>query len=177
MTVQIRLATEADATLLPAIERSAAALFRRDPELAWLADAEVPNAVQHREHIRQQRVWVAVLEQEVCAFLDAEACADALHIWEISVASTAQGRGIGRRLLQTVCEQARQQGFTALTLSTFRQLPWNEPFYQRCGFVTLDASQLGPRLQQVLAEETQHGLPAARRCAMRLTLPAQPTPA
>ncbi|AZC50723.1 putative acetyltransferase [Pseudomonas chlororaphis subsp. piscium] len=175
MTLQIRLAIEADAILLPAIERSAAALFRRDPELAWLADAEVPDAMHHLAHIRQQRVWVAVLDQQVCAFLDAEACADALHIWEISVASSAQGCGIGRRLLERVCEQARQRGFSALTLSTFRQLPWNEPFYQRCGFVTLDAEQLGPRLQQVLAEEARHGLPATRRCAMRLTLPAEPS--
>ncbi|AJO78545.1 GNAT family N-acetyltransferase [Pseudomonas sp. MRSN 12121] len=170
MNLHIRPAIETDATLLPAIERSAAALFRRDPELAWLADAEVPDAAQHRARIRQQRVWVAVLEQRVCAFLDAEACGDALHIWEISVYAAAQGRGIGRRLLQTVAEQARRQGFAALTLSTFRQVPWNEPFYQRCGFVTLEGEQLDPRLQQVLAEEARHGLPAARRCAMRLEI-------
>ncbi|MGE7955880.1 GNAT family N-acetyltransferase [Pseudomonas sp. NPDC089530] len=170
MNLQIRKATEADAAQLPAIERSAAELFRHDPELAWLADAEVTDAAQHRAHIRQQRVWVALLDRRVCAFLDAEACDDALHIWEISVDAAAQGRGIGRRLLETVREQARRQGFTALTLSTFRQLPWNEPFYQRCGFLTLEANQLNPRLQQVLAEETQHGLPAARRCAMHLDL-------
>ncbi|OLF54247.1 GNAT family N-acetyltransferase [Pseudomonas chlororaphis] len=170
MNLHIRQAFEADAPQLPTIERSAAGLFRHDAELAWLADAEVTDAVRHLAHIRQQRVWVAVLDRRVCAFLDAEACADALHIWEISVASHAQGRGIGRRLLETVREQARQQGFSALTLSTFRQLPWNEPFYQRCGFVTLDTEQLEPRLQRILAEEARHGLPTARRCAMRLTL-------
>jgi hypothetical protein len=36
-----------DADSLPAIERSAAALFRADPALAWLADASVTDTQQH----------------------------------------------------------------------------------------------------------------------------------
>ncbi len=171
MTIQIRRARVADAAFLPAIETSAAALFRSDPQLAWLADAEVADAQSHRENIQHHPVWVALTEDGIrCAFLNAQVCDLELHVWEISVATGHQGQGIGKRLLQAAREFALEQQLTALTLSTFRELAWNEPFYQRQGFVTLQPAQLSPRLRQVLADETQHGLPESRRCAMRLTL-------
>ncbi|MDP9528416.1 GNAT family N-acetyltransferase [Pseudomonas protegens] len=171
MTIQIRRARVADAAFLPAIETSAAELFRSDPQLAWLADAEVADAQSQRDNIRRHPVWVALTADGTrCAFLNAQICDRELHVWEISVATGHQGQGIGKRLLQAAREFALEQQLTALTLSTFRELPWNEPFYQRQGFVTLQPAQLSSRLRQVLADETQHGLPAARRCAMRLTL-------
>ncbi|MFJ7146167.1 GNAT family N-acetyltransferase [Pseudomonas protegens] len=171
MTIKIRRARVADAAFLPAIETSAAKLFRSDPQLAWLADAEVADAQSQRENIQHHPVWVAVaVDGTRCAFLNAQICDRELHVWEISVASGHQGQGIGKRLLQAARQYAEEQQLEALTLSTFRELAWNEPFYQRQGFVTLEPAQLGPRLRQVLADETQHGLPAPRRCAMRLAL-------
>lgn len=171
MTLSIRRARWPDAVYLPAIERSAAARFRCDPELAWLADAEVIDAAQHRRNIEQQAVWVAVgSDGWVRGFITAECCGTALHVWEVSVDSAFQGQGIGTALLQAVVAHARQQGCRSLTLSTFRQLPWNEPFYWRFGFVTLPDAGLDSRLREVLAEEVRHGLPGARRCAMRLVL-------
>ncbi|WP_025127347.1 GNAT family N-acetyltransferase [Pseudomonas sp. PH1b] len=171
MTIQIRRAQEPDAAFLPAIETSAAELFRLDPELAWLAEAEVADAASHQDNIQRHPVWVAVTaDNQRCGFLNAQVCDRELHVWEISVASHHQGRGIGRRLLQAARKYARQQRLQALTLSTFRELPWNEPFYQRQGFVTLEESQLDSRLRRVLADEARHGLPVQRRCAMRLSL-------
>jgi predicted N-acetyltransferase YhbS len=59
MNMLIRLARPADAAALPAIERSAAELFRLDPQLAWLADAEVADVAQHLRAIEEANVWVA----------------------------------------------------------------------------------------------------------------------
>ncbi|PNV97954.1 GNAT family N-acetyltransferase [Pseudomonas protegens] len=171
MTIEIRRARVTDADFLPAIETCAAELFRSDAQLAWLADAAVADAPSHRANIQRHPVWVAVTADDIpCAFLNAEACDRELHVWEISVARGHQGQGIGKRLLQAARQYALEQQLEALTLSTFRGLPWNEPFYQRQGFVTLEQAQLGPRLCQVLADEARYGLPAARRCAMRLAL-------
>lgn len=171
MTIQIRRARVSDADFLPAIETSAAELFRSDAQLAWLADAEVADAPSHRDNIQRHPVWVAVTSHDhPCAFLNAQVCDRELHIWEISVARDHQGQGIGKRLLQAARQYAEEQRLAALTLSTFREVPWNEPYYQRQGFLTLQAEQLGPRLRQVLADETRYGLPASRRCAMRLPL-------
>jgi hypothetical protein len=61
---------------------------------------------------------------------------------------------------------ARNTGFKALTLTTFRDLAWNAPFYARLGFDEVTAIDAHPRLAGELANEVDDGLPADRRCAM-----------
>ncbi|WP_285415639.1 GNAT family N-acetyltransferase [Pseudomonas sp. efr-133-TYG-5] len=171
MTIVVRRAREADAPHLPAIEQSAAQLFRLDPQLAWLADSAVPDAAQHAQAIREATVWVAeVAQQQLAGFLRAVPVDNQLHIEELSVSQHWQGRGIGRKLLLAAIEQARHAQLQAITLTTFRDLPWNAPFYQRLGFSLLTTQQTDAYLRAVLDNETRHGLPRARRCAMRLAL-------
>jgi hypothetical protein len=57
-----------------------------------------------------------------------------------------------------------------VTLTTFRDIPWNGPFYQSMGFEPIASEKLDTRLSAVLADEVRKGLPAARRCAMRKVL-------
>ncbi|ETH81148.1 acetyltransferase, GNAT family [Bordetella pertussis STO1-CHOC-0017] len=83
-----------------------------------------------------------------------------------------QGRGIGGRLVRAAIDAAAAAGLPAITLTTFRDLPWNQPFYARLGFATLQADGLNVRLQAILAREASLGLPAARRCAMRREIAA-----
>ncbi|TPG84124.1 GNAT family N-acetyltransferase [Pseudomonas mandelii] len=176
MNFTIRRAQLADASDLPAIERSAAELFRCDPSLAWLADAEVTDAEQHRRAIETDEVWVAQSPDGVLmGFLSAVEVDNELHIQELSVRQRFQGRGAGRKLLLTAVEHARYRELYGLTLTTFRDLPWNEPFYQHLGFETLSPALWGPRLATVLNDEVTHGLPGERRCAMRLRLRAAPS--
>ena len=104
------------------------------------------------------------------AFLSAERFAQDLHIWEISVHASAQGQGIGRRLIETAVDHARNTELEAVTLTTFRDVGWNEPYYVRLGFATLKADTLCSRLSAILAAEIANGLPGERRCAMRLSL-------
>ena len=61
---------------------------------------------------------------------------------------------------------ARNSGYSAITLTTFRDLPWNGPFYARLGFEEVTALDAHPRLAGELALEADHGLPVERRCAM-----------
>jgi GNAT superfamily N-acetyltransferase len=95
-----------------------------------------------------------------------EAFDDALHLWELAVRHDAQGQGVGRALIAAAVEEARRRALPAVTLSTFRQIPWNAPFYARLGFALLDDPALNPRLVAVLAKEARRGL--TDRCAMRL---------
>ena len=60
---------------------------------------------------------------------------------------------------------ARNSGFTAITLTTFADVPWNAPFYRRMGFVELAAAD-NPRLADELAAEAERGMPAVARIAM-----------
>lgn len=70
-------------------------------------------------------------------------------------------------LLERVIESARQMGYPAVTLTTFREVPWNAPFYTRLGFAMLDELTLPAGLAAKREQETRHGLPPESRCAMR----------
>ncbi|MDH0301945.1 MULTISPECIES: GNAT family N-acetyltransferase [unclassified Pseudomonas] len=163
----IRPTLSDDVVLLPAIERSAAQAFRALPDLAWLADSEVMDEAAHQAFVDAGRSWVAVDGQgRPVGFLCALVADAALHIQELSVARDAQGHGLGRRLLDQARQAAQRHGLRWLTLTTFADVPWNAPFYERYGFERLPARQLDQRLQAIIASEQAHGL--AGRCAMRL---------
>jgi GNAT superfamily N-acetyltransferase len=172
--MSVRLAVPADAAFLPAIERSAGEVFRTLPELAWIADHDVMSVEQHLSFIREGTCWVAVDGQgRITGFLSAERCTDAIHIWELSVDRAYQRQGIGDALKYTVESYARDEGLGAITLTTFRDVPWNEAYYQRLGYNTLPPTELDQRLAQILKDEVAHGLPGDRRCAMRKQLGAR----
>ncbi len=170
MTLRIRPARVEDAELLPDIERSAGALFRTVPDLAWIAGDEVMSADHHREIIAHGAAFVAARDERLVGFLAAERVAHDLHIWELAVHADHQGHGLGRGLMDAACVHARATGCTGVTLTTFRNVAWNEPFYARLGFVTLEGDARGARLSAILDREADNGLPRARRCAMRLDI-------
>lgn len=163
----IRPAHPADAALLPAIETSAGVLFRSVPGLEWIADDDVLPETTHLRLIVQQTVWVAQSESgRLCGFLDAERFGDELHIWELAVDGGHQRMGIGKRLVRAACQHAVDLNLSGVTLTTFRDLPWNAPWYAGLGFLPEDVLP-DSRLAGVLRDEAGHGLPPQRRVAMR----------
>jgi len=167
----IRRAEIRDAEALPHIERSAGQAFRQIPELAWIADDDDLPVERHRELIGRGACWVAVdqLDHPI-GFLSAEVLSGDLHIWELSVRLDRQRAGLGGRLVQHAIEDAKSRCLAAVTLTTFRGVAWNEPFYARLGFKTLDKHEVGRRIDEVLRAEIEHGLPEQSRCAMRLPI-------
>jgi GNAT superfamily N-acetyltransferase len=178
MTDRIRPAREDDAALLPTIERSAAQSFQRVPGLKWITEGDVLDEAVHLGRIRGGTCWIAVDEHDTpIGFLSAEAIAECeLHIYEMSVTETLQGHGVGRALLTAAIEWASAHHLTALTLTTFRDVPWNAPFYSRLGFKVLSASHLDTRLATLLRKEVEGGFAESTRCAMRLSLDDQASP-
>jgi GNAT superfamily N-acetyltransferase len=169
--MQFRKARPADADLLPDLEQSAGLAFRVDPELAWLADGDNLSAERYREIIAAGWSWVAECEPaHPVAFAAATLEDEELHIWELDVRLDCQRRGIGRRLLQRFIAEAAIAKVPAVTLTTFRDLPWNAPFYQSMGFEVIAPEKLCPRLAALLADEVRKGMPAGRRCAMRMKI-------
>ncbi|MDF0732213.1 GNAT family N-acetyltransferase [Pseudomonas entomophila] len=165
--MRIRPTLSIDIPLLPAVERSAAQAFLQRPELAWLADGEVLDETAHLAFLDHAGSWVAVDDDErPLGFLCAAPAGSALHIHELSVRQGAQGQGIGRALLDEALRCARQRGLRQLTLTTFAQVPWNAPFYERYGFENV--SERDTRLSELLRQEQAQGL--NDRCAMRLLI-------
>ena len=72
------------------------------------------------------------------------------HLAQLSVQPDHGRRGLGRALLRAACEWALGHGYDELTLTTYRDVPWNGPFYASEGFV-----EIGPADDWLVA----HGLP------------------
>lgn len=167
----IRAAEARDAEALPTLENSAGTLFRSFPSLEWLADSEDLPVERYRELIAQGANWVAVdPDERPIAFLCGSVEEDELHIWELGVRRDLQRFGIGRSLLLAAIHEARWRSLAAVTLTTFRDVPWNAPFYARLGFEQLAGEAIGNRLERVLRADAERGLPIHDRCAMRLRL-------
>lgn len=67
MSLKLRLAQPQDIPQLVAVERSAAQLFRQQPELQFIAEGEVMSPRQHVDFIEQQQEWVMASPTEQIA--------------------------------------------------------------------------------------------------------------
>jgi len=162
----LRLARPDDAEAMPAIERAAADLFTHDPGLEDFDPGDTWTPEEMRRFIRKGHCLVAHVGEVMAGFLVAEPFRRELHIWEMDVHPRFQRRGIGAGLVRAAQIDARNTGFRALTLTTFRDLAWNAPFYARLGFEEVTALDAHLRLSGELANEADDGLPMDRRCAM-----------
>jgi len=169
--ITIRRAEMRDADALPDIEQSAGETFRLIPELAWLADGDNIPAERHRHLIELGACWIAVgRDDHPVGFVSAEAILGELHVWEFDVRRDLQGGGIGRKLIQHAIDDAHARALSAVTLTTWRDVAWNEKFYAKLGFKTLSNHEINARLSDILRGEVEQGFAAEKRCAMRLSL-------
>jgi GNAT superfamily N-acetyltransferase len=114
------------------------------------------------------RLWVArAPDGEPVGFALVEIVDGEAHLEEMDVDPDHGRRGLGRALLEAVCAWARAAGHAAVTLTTFRRVPWNEPFYARAGFRPLEPAELGAELSALVRDETARGLDPAQRVVMR----------
>jgi GNAT superfamily N-acetyltransferase len=166
----VRLATAQDVPHLPAIEMAACELFAHCAVTADLP-AHWTSLEDFREAQQHGLLWVAVTAQDApIGFALVERFGATAHLEELDVLPDYGRRGIGAELVRAVCEWAVAQRLEAVTLTTFRDVPWNAPFYQRLGFRVLPPADWTPLLCARVAEETAHGLPAALRVVMRYDL-------
>jgi len=163
---RISLARPHDLPLLPAIELASARLLAGHAPSFVLAETTTQFAL--RKARRAGRLWVALAGDAPVGFAHVVVHEDAVaHLEEVDVHPAHGRRGLGRRLVQTVCAWATSHGFHAVTLTTFRDLPWNMPFYARLGFETVAPDTVGIALREVLDDEMRRGLDPARRVVMR----------
>lgn len=115
-------------------------------------------------------LWVALQHDAPVGFALVDLLASGRpHLEEIDVLPQHGQRGIGAALVRTVCQWAADAGHAEVTLTTFRALPWNMPFYQRLGFHEISLDQLRPELIAIVEDEAARGLDFRRRAVMRYT--------
>lgn len=169
--MRIRLVVEPELPLLQDIERAAGACFR-DIGMAEIADDPPLPIAELMRFLRAGTAWVmtdAVVGQPV-AYLIAEPVDGNMHIEQVSVHPEHARRGLGRRLIDHAAEHAQAHRRPALTLTTFTHVPWNAPYYARCGFRTLTTEELTPGLHAIRRAEAAHSLDRWPRVCMRRDL-------
>ncbi len=80
------------------------------------------------------------------------------HLEQISVLPDHQHRGLGRMLVEAAEDEARSRGFTRMSLCTFRDVPWNGPYYRSLGFREVAEADLAPYEARLREKERELGL-------------------
>jgi GNAT superfamily N-acetyltransferase len=133
MSRRLRAAESSDAEVIQAIETAADALLI-DALGAW--DWPPTDAGAGR---LSSPGFVLIAEEDASEspvgfvhVLDVDGLA---HLEQLSVTPPAARTGHGRALVAAALDEARERGYTRLTLRTYAEIPWNAPFYASCGFL------------------------------------------
>ena len=142
MTAVIREAVAEDAEVIQRIEEAADALL-----IDVLGAPEWPPPGDPVERLGQPG-FVLVLEDgdSPLGFVHVLDLDGHAHLEQLSVVPESGRQGHGRRLVEAALAEARERGYSRVTLRTYAEVPWNAPFYSSCGFlesIPESGSQLG----------------------------------
>ncbi len=147
MALTVRAAAPGDLVGLRAIEFSGEPMFRRIGIVFPPGPATVETAIAEGADVfvagDPPVGFAAVIEMDGHP-----------HLEQISVRAGQGRKGIGSLLLDDV---VRRLG-PGLTLLTFRDVPWNGPWYLRHGFAELPEPEWGPQLRAHWQAEIDAGL-------------------
>jgi putative acetyltransferase len=168
---RIVAARTADLALLASIELAGARLLEGHAPKSVLAETTSQEVFKRVQSLGQ--LWVALDDEVPVGFAHVEIFEPgSAHLDEIDVHPDHGRRGLGTKLVQAVCKWAASEGYDSVTLSTFRDVPWNMPFYARLGFEVIPPEALTPALRAVVADEIRRGLDLNSRLVMRRVVTA-----
>jgi GNAT superfamily N-acetyltransferase len=163
----IRPAHLRDIPAVQDIERRAGHVFAT-VGIDAIASDDPPSTADLTGYVRAERAWVAVDGGDApIGYVLVDVIDDHAHIEQVTVAPEHARRGLGAALIQQVEVWARAHDLAGLTLTTFRDVPWNAPYYGRLGFEPIAVETLSGGLRDVRAREAAAGLDRWPRTAMR----------
>ncbi|APA87332.1 GNAT family N-acetyltransferase [Paraburkholderia sprentiae WSM5005] len=168
--ITFRFAAPRDAETIRAIELEAALRFI-SVGMAGIADAPPMAHEIAQRKIEAREIIVALDQHCTCVgFVMFEPQPARIYIQELDVLSSHAGRRIGAALIEEVARIARMRQLPQLVLSTYREVPWNAPYYRRLGFRDLEISELDAALLARRDAHIARGLDESKRVFMRRDL-------
>ncbi|MGP9821760.1 GNAT family N-acetyltransferase [Salinarimonas sp. NSM] len=148
MTIRLRPLAEGDAPRLAALERASRRRYAdHGGALAWVA--EMP-AMPPERFDRGDTLVADGADGTPLGYVLLEPLDGLLYIVGIAVAPQAGRRGVGRTLMREAEVRASAQGLGGTSLATFREPPWNGPWFRRLGYTAMPEHRIGPGLAAVL---------------------------
>jgi GNAT superfamily N-acetyltransferase len=164
MAPRVRPASPVEIEAVRDLERASAQRFVGLMD-ALAADEPSPATVL-ADRIAAGGLLVAELDETLAAFVMFRPVEDGLYVEQIDVLPAFERRRLGAALLDAVAERARDAGRSRLTLSTFKDVPWNAPYYRRLGFADIADEALTPGLLEIRREHLARGLDETARVFM-----------
>lgn len=162
----IRARDEDDDAALVTVENRATELFRAHgyPDLA---DDPLPGIAEFRAMAAGHEVRVAVDARGApVGYAVAGPRGTFLHLRELAVDPDHGRKGLGAALGRAVIEAAREAGAEGVSLTTFRTVPFNAPFYAKLGFEELALDDAPPALREAFARELPDAVEPSTRLLM-----------
>lgn len=156
----VRLARASDLPQVGPVEESGTALF--EAELGDLTGTALTGSPPSgRDRIDQPGFLLVAAERgsgRVAGFAHVLYLDGSAHLEQISVRADVLRQGLGSRLVRAAMEEARWAGFDRISLCTYRDLPFNGPFYADLGFAEVE--RLEPFQRRLREHEVALGLDA-----------------
>lgn len=188
--LQVRHGLDTDEPSTPAVELRTGtfgdleAVLRLDEDATALYSTVGLEVLLSREHpfsLDEERRWgrdlaegrgiLAFVEDALVGFITCHDVDGEAYLDQLSVRRSHGRQGIGRRLLTRAKIFAGLGGHAPrpLWLTTYRHVPWNQPFYERHGFVAVPERDCSPGIRDILQSQ-RDALPAPEeRVALRWT--------
>ena len=135
---QIRPARGNEVGELQNIDLASATLFRGTGLIDFGPLGEPSDPIPEdrlRQGFGDGLVWVATDDRnDLVGFALCSDRGDDLYLDQLSVLPRHGRRGVGTRLVRRALAEAVERSFKRVSLSTFKKVPWNAPFYRRLGF-------------------------------------------
>jgi GNAT superfamily N-acetyltransferase len=156
-----------EVSLLPQIENEADRRYAR-VGLPFIVDMP-PATLASLEYARcRDCLWIAVSPYgRPIGFALMKLRHGRAWLDRLSVLDRWQRHGLGTALIERTSTRAGRLGFETLYLSTYRDVPWNAPFYARRGFAEMPQGSWPHAVRQQVQQENSHGHPSWRRIVMR----------
>lgn len=123
-----------------------------------------------REAIERESLYFAVVDDEPIGFAALGTMDGHAELEQLTVLPEHGRRGIGRALIEHVCDACRARGESEIWLTTYDHVAWNGPFYERAGFVVVPEAECGAEHRATLAAQREVLLAPEHRVAMRRRL-------
>jgi GNAT superfamily N-acetyltransferase len=163
--LEIRRAAADDIDTMLTIGQRADRLFADHgfPQIAALPPA--PKC-DFQDFVLGNDAWLASYDATPAGIAIAGQAAGNCWLKELAVDPALGRRGIGTALLSAVLDHARAEGRSAVFLSTFRNVPFNRPFYERRGFTEIEPESAAPALREQFLREVPPGVDPTTRTLM-----------
>ena len=156
-----------DIAALIAVDKAASALFEPTGLLTESALGDHVPADVFETEMPLGNVFVARRQHNwPIGFALIRPRGNGLYLDQVSVHPDHGRKGIGRALVIRVLTEAEIRKLPHVSLSTFRTVPWNGPFYGSMGFREIPSDKLDPYMQEI--EDAQRPfMDVTKRCFMR----------